>query len=1034
MPADEIDQPEFELRPVDPYLREPPVDAVLPSATASPDVLPFDQRSPEDFERICLVIAEQVDGLRDVWLYGLPGQKQEGLDLVGFTRERDAVVYQARRWATFSDTDLRQAVEDYAVGRRPFNAKRFVVCVSSPARRTEVLEELARLRESHDFDIDLYDQERLSGMLRQRGDLVRRLFGDQWERLFCGREPPVPPAPSPADMLADAILRGPLEALRLTEVAAEAEKVVDSNATRAAELYSRVAEALENSDFAGFAETFRQRQSEASVKAGDIETAVRLLAGVAWKDVQGGIGLGIRKATERLGELATQPEAPAAARLLAEVFKAVDRWYADPFFNLEDSASTIVELVRQDAPGASEAALWLAESAVVSEQYALVQHLSSTLELMANSGEARTESDEGAVRLRLCVAEATGDWDSLVDRAMRGRLGRRQAMLVHARHGRYLAWDGHPEAADKSYRLAIDQACQAGLNSEAAAALRSIWTVGARYGLPEEDWYGAMDLARAMQALGGDYLRSGYDRRAAGLNALADAKLPGALRDFRAYLRASVVSGRLASEIHAHSLLGKVYSRAGEPGLATQHYIRSGDAKAVEQLLGAAGSYVDCTEELHRRAPWELATALTALAAEGDLVPDDQVDVLARTAFERSAGERQGNFGPWVWLSAYKLLAALGPRLPENLVDPLLDLLEPQIEREANKYRHNDNQHVQIIAALFLKYPDRRDRTGRHLLALMAGSPELGRQVLKYGWDAIESGSEILVDNLRGLASEGNQAALDSLLYLEDDHPSLVTEARQLLAKAVKPPERSPGHYAIGSNFPRIAIFVLLLPEEDRSRFAEAAMRAAEDTSEMEPNRTDALRAVMIIAPHLGDNVRTDLFHRAMALAAAPTFSEIDEQLKAGLHPLSAFRFDLGFGSLAPQAVRAAAALAHTREEVQEVIGAAWRLFRGGNEFAASQAAHALAQVPPEELRVDIRVLAGSPIRWARQLAAVLWATRPDDVPTLGRDLAKDRDPSVRRALASSIGKLEKTKPDLAAELREELAGDPSASVRAEVE
>jgi hypothetical protein len=980
-----------------------------------------------------VVIAEHVDGLRDVRLFGTPGQKQHGLDLVGIDRNGAYVVYQARRWKTFSPRDLRKTVEEYAGGRRPLDAKRFVVCVSSSARRTEYQEELARLRAAHDFEIDLYDQERLSGMLKDRGDLVRRLFGDEWERLFCGGEPLQPVTRSAADLLADAILRGPLEALGLDDVVARGQEVLASDPSQAAGLYGQVATALEGSEFAGFAGTFRQRQADASVQAGEANTAVRVLADLAWQDAEVGFGFRMHEAARWLEGLATKEDAAATIALMIDVFNAVERWYVDPFIELDEVASRIADLVFEAAPGAHAAALWLAESALASEQEDLLQRFLSMFDAVALERQKRTESDEVAVRLRLCMADATGEWDSLLGRTLRGRLGRRQAMLVHARHGRYLAWRSEPEAADKSYRLAIDQACQAGLNSEAAAALRSIWTVGVRYGLPDEDWFGAPELARAVQALGGEYLRTGYDRRGAGVSGLADGKLPAALKDLRAFLRSSAVSGQLASEIEAHSLLGKLYVRAGELGLATKHYVRAGDSTAVEEVLAGASTYVDCAQELQRNTPWERATALAALAAEGDLIPDDQVDALARTAFERSTGERQGLSAPWVWLSAHKLLAALGSRLPDDLAEQVLDLLEPLIAREPDQYRHNDKEHVQIVAALLLRYPEMRDRTGKHLLSLMAASPAVGQLTLKHGWDAIQSGSDALLDGLRALGSDGCEAALEALLFLEEDHPLLIEQARALMEKATNRPERKPGRYPVGSDLPRIAPFVRILPEEERVRFSEVAMATAGDASEMEVNRADALGAIRVVARSLPDDLRANLFRRIMSLAAAPGFSKFDEHLNAGLHPLSAFRFDLGFGSLVPQAVHTAAGLAQTRDEFEQIIGAASSLFRTGDEFATNQAAHALAQLPPEELTIDVRILAGSPIRWARQLAAVSWAARPDTAPTVGRDLATDPDSSVRRSLASSLGRLAETRPDLADELRELLSRDPSASVRSEV-
>ena len=1025
--------PELEQRPLDSYLAEPVTNVVSPPATATPELLPFDQRSPQDFERICVVVAKEVDGLRDVRLYGVPGQRQDGIDLVGWDTDGQAVVYQARRWATFYERDLRKAVDDYASGGRAFSAKRFVVCVSSSARRTEIIDELARQQKSRDFDVDLYDQERLSEMLRQRCDLVRRLFGVEWERLFCGGETATAPARSPSNVLADALLRGPLDALGLAETAAEAGRVLDTEPSQAAELYKRIAETLESSEFAGFSDAYRLRQAECKRRVGELPEAVRLLAEVAWRGVEKGTDVRVHEASRKLEELSREPEAPPIAAVHARVLGAVDRWYADPYYDMEDVASALEQLVMEDAPGAPDVALWLAESAVVMEDCKLVRRIAGTLEAVAAAREASNDSDATAVRIRACIADATGEWDTLRDRALQGRLGPRQATLVHARIGRFQAWNCEPEAADTSYRLAIGQACQAGINAEAAAALRSIWTVGTRYGLTGEEWRGALDLSRDIQIAGTDYLRSAYDRRAAGLSELSDGKLPSALGNLRANLRAATLSGRLASEIDAHSLLGQLYLRAGQFGLAARHHIRAGNAKVLEESFSRIGAYVDCTAELDRRAPWERAAALSALAAEGDLIPDDQVEHLVCAAFDRTSGQRQGLFGPWVWLSAYKLLAALAPRIPSSYVDPISDLLQPLIDRKPKQYRYNDDQHMRIVADLFLAHPGRRDRTGRHLLALMAASPDLGEKVLAVGWDAIEAGRDVFVEGLSRLASDGSKAALRALLYLEVEHPLLVSEARQLLEMVINRPEREPGHYAIGSVLPRAATFVRLLDEEERVRFAEAAMCTAEDDTEIEFNRAQAVEAVGIVAGLLPDEVRSQLFNRAMSLARAPSISEMDKQMQAGLHPLSRFRIDLGSGLVVPQAIWAAAALAQRKEQYQEVIESATPLFRTGNETAANLAAHALSSLPRDEVEVDVRLLAASPVNAARQLAAVLWAHRPEDVPRLGEVLATDSNRGVRRALASSLTALRETRAGLAEQLTELLSKDPSASVRAVV-
>lgn len=1020
-----------EQRPLDSYLSEPASDRVAPPASMSPSVLPFDQRSPEDFERICVAVAQEVDGLRDVRLYGVPGQRQDGIDLVGLARNGRAVVYQARRWARFSEGDFRRAVDDYAK-TSAFSAERFVVCVGTSARRTEMINELTRQRQTHEFDIDLYDQECLSDMLRRRGDLVRRFFGPEWERLFCGQAAIDFPERSVSDVLADALLRGPLDALGLTAVAVEAKRLDETQPREAAELYGQIAHALSKSDFAGFGATFRLQQAECSRRAGDLLDAVRVLSEVAWEYVAKGETHRVRTAASKLGDISKQPDAPAVATPLVRVLEATDRWLADPFYDMTDVAEAVAELMSADAPGSCDAALWLAESALVSENPELIEKTESTLLAAITARSNINEADETAVRLRACLADVKGSWDSLRDQALKGRLGHRQATIVHARIGRYGAWHDQPQEADTSYRLAVSQACQAGLGAEAAAALRSVGEVGVRYNLGNE-WTGAFELARDVQVAGTDYLRLGYDHRLAGLGELSDDELPSAHADLRANLRAAIVSGRLSSEMEAHELLGRLYVQARVGELAARHYIRAGKTKPVEALFSSLDSYLDCTDGLERSAPWERATTFAALAAEGDLIPGDQVERIVGVALESAGVQQGGLWGPSEWQYAYKLLAAVASRIPCCLADRTLDQLEPLIEREPNHYRFNDDEHVKIVVGLFETYPDLRGRTGPHLLALVGASPELGHRVISTGLDALLAGRNVVVDGLSELAEAGSKAALEALLHLEVEHPLVLKEARQLLDSSLNPPTRQNGVYGYGSILPRAAMFVRLLDVSERSQFAQAAMAVAEDETDVEFNRSEALQALRGVARDLADEDRDNLFDRAVMLATAPVLSEMDELERAGQHPLSRFRFDMGSGLLEPTAVRTAAALARDKAQAGVIVEAASRMLQGDSRVAANYAAWALSYLADEWVDIDVRLLASSPVESARQLAAVLWSRRPEQAPALGQAIASDSSRSVRSALAGSLQTLRKTRPDLANKLESTLAEDPSASVRAAV-
>ncbi len=159
----------------------------------------------------------------------------------------------------------------------------------------------------------------------------------------------------------------------------------------------------------------------------------------------------------------------------------------------------------------------------------------------------------------------------------------------------------------------------------------------------------------------------------------------------------------------------------------------------------------------------------------------------------------------------------------------------------------------------------------------------------------------------------------------------------------------------------------------------------------------------------------------------------MDKHLRASLHPLSRFRFDPGAGLLVPHTVRVAALLAQTKEQYRKVIEAASLLFKTGDETAANLAAHALSVLPRDEVRVDVQMLAASPLSAARQLAAILWVHQPEDVPLLGEALATDSNRDVRSTLASALTMLRERSAVLAEKLTEMLSKDPSASVRAVV-
>lgn len=191
------------------------------------------------FEQLVKAIASQSLGLGRMRFrrYGRPGQAQHGIDLVGRRADCEHTVVQCRQVASFTATSLRAAVEDFADGRRPFDASHFVVAVSNPdARATQVQDELAALQDQYrdEFEVDLWGPEELNDILRERADIVARFWSRETADTFCTGAPlGGVPAPEPQwTRIADQVLLSPVGVDGLNRDIAEAERLTTSDPPR----------------------------------------------------------------------------------------------------------------------------------------------------------------------------------------------------------------------------------------------------------------------------------------------------------------------------------------------------------------------------------------------------------------------------------------------------------------------------------------------------------------------------------------------------------------------------------------------------------------------------------------------------------------------------------------------------------------------------------------------------------------------------------------------------------------------------------
>lgn len=1014
-------------------LRTPVTGGVAAPASKEPVALPFRSRTWPDFERILLQYAEYVDGLRSVRVYGVPGQPQHGIDLYGTDEAGRTVAYQAKNVRRFTAASLRAAVKQFIDKPPPeLGVTHLIVCTACSTDNKRIGEELAKLRKANkSLTIELYDERSLSERLRGRPDLVRRLFGAEWQVAFCDNVPWQVPQPSPIDALADSLVRGPLVAHGLVDRLNQADALSETDPARAAELVGSVIDRVNDEGFPGSTATLRRQQADLLVRAGLLDEATAVLSVLAWAHRSYALVDEDPQAEGRLRALAKEHGLPAVA-MFVDVIDAVDHWHQQPRSDLDHAIDLTLKLNSAGHPMATDLILWMVETAVAHRRVVRDGPLIDAVHGLIAARCSGGDSDEVTVRLRTAVADLGGDWAPVLRDARAGWLGARLATLVHARYGRYLHLHGQPVDAQAEFSAAVRVACQAQLGNEAADALYSITNTRARYGPLDSDLNVLPRMAIDLRSQGHTLpLLSGRDPADAGAEALAGGRHPQAFWNYKAAIRHCVIRGDAAGEESAHRHVADILLRSGEPAAAVRHIIWCGSDRLLKKQL-TVPVYIDLQAEVLDGAHWERATALEIVAKQSDLVPDAHVAHYFAVAWAGIAEPQRSVFGPHVDLGSWKVIAAFADRLPEPDAVKVLHRLDQFIAREPGTYHFIDDDHVGAVARIHDAHPSLTARCAEHLRQLVLQDYNLGETVRRAVRQFVDD-PRILLDALRPHAGMHPAAANILSDHGEYSKASLTRVAKRIKARLNPPPAppQPPGQvsYGIGTDVPELAQQARGLPVKTQRLFIEYCMALAENEAEPAPNRADGMEGVALLARFVDDSTRDALFERTMPLARLdlpPT--KVDQMLRS-THPLSPFQVNLGNGALPGRALQALARLAHTREQAQAVQHrvVAWLT---GDEQAINAVAHTLDQLDPAHITIDLTALAAHPSQWLRQVVAIKAARATPPAEAVLRALAADPDRQVRRIVGQLISRIAVGNRKLAAELRQQLKSDVSWMVR----
>ncbi|MFI1518796.1 hypothetical protein [Kitasatospora cineracea] len=995
------------------------------------DLLPFNDLSWEDFERLQWRVMRDVKGLRHAQLYGDRGQVQKGLDIVALAPDGTGFALQSKKYKRFGASDIKAAVKKFLTTTRPFTVDAFIIGVARPVKSTAAVDELAVQRRAlQAINLELWDAQELSYLLRDRPDIVIEYFGMPTAEAFCLPfkldTPPVPAANAVA--VREALARTP-------EVATGAQHFFDEAAAtgdpqQALELVEAGQMKLRDAGFGPHAAQHDKERHRLLVAVGRADDAARHVLERFWAALDQGLSATAQLTRSRfaeLSELAKSNEVTDAARgeadnerikLCQHVSEVAMALYSNPLAHLPD-----IETLRIGEPTDQVRLVLLAgETALANYDR---KWLSSAAPALTELAGVSSMDPVLRTRLRLLLAETTKNWAALLADVRQVKLGYALLGLVTARYARDLALRQRFEEADLAWDEASGAASLAQQWGEASCwvlsrrAFRSHWNP-----FTSDD---LLPMQTALQQMGTSApLVPTADRAYEdALASLSDQNLRSAAISAQRALRDAITASDWVGEARSRRALAAVLIESDEPVRAAHHLARAGATQAIE-ALGASHplEFIDTVEDLDAPNYWTVGATYRLLAVQADLIPDGLIHTITAHLLDELTAAEKGSrpdlraFATSRYNNAIKLLAGIADRLKAAPATKVLHHFEKQAPVEAHRYRYHDKDEATAVAKIANTHPQLATRATGHLVTLL-GRSEPARTSTTIG--AIESNLPVAHDALATLAATDNRWAREMLAFHDTEEVD-PADAAKALNRLTTPLHHVNGVYSVGTGAISDSIFVRDLPAADIDAAVAELLQRADDPHVGSSDRGQYLIAASNLAPHITRAKRDDYFTAAVRLATSPNPSDHDRINERFAHKLGAFRVNDTTRDACGQATVLAAALAANEAQRSEARRLAYSLLGTSSDYWPTRALQHLG----DTLNDDLAFLACQ--GWAvRSLAAALWPEHGNPAH-LGTRLAADPDARVRRTLARALSQ---QPASTHAAVRKQLAKDPAYSVRA---
>jgi len=150
---------------------------INPPVRPHPQDLPFNELSWEQFEAVCAALIEAQPANISCYLYGVPGDDQQGIDIIAKQRGAkgdETWAYQCKRYQGYTPGNLRDAI-----AKMTYKADYYVLMLSIPAKAA--LRQI--VEEKNNFF--LWDAKDIARKLKNYPAIVKDFFGTAWHDIFC---------------------------------------------------------------------------------------------------------------------------------------------------------------------------------------------------------------------------------------------------------------------------------------------------------------------------------------------------------------------------------------------------------------------------------------------------------------------------------------------------------------------------------------------------------------------------------------------------------------------------------------------------------------------------------------------------------------------------------------------------------------------------------------------------------------------------------------------------------------------------------